>query len=443
MATVLRFLLLAALCVAGAWWVAALPGSVSMTIAGTTIETATPVALTLLVLLFLAIYVAVRVIAGVIRLPRSMRRGRRDRNRVRGDAAVTRTLVALAANDGGAARREAERSRRLLGDTPLTLLLAAQAGRQAGREDEATDVFRRLAERSDGRLLGLRGLLRQAVAREDWVAAAGYAEQAEAAHPGAAWLTEERQRLALQTGKYGEALRLLGPAGRRGAGRNSGGDVGARAALGVAAAEEETDPSASLRLAKAAFEADQGLAPAAIAYATRLRAGGRERPALEALRRTWSIRPQPGVAECYMAALSDKLSRHRAAMELVTANPRHPDSALLLARTALDAGLTTEARRHAVTARNAGLGDRRLWVLLADLSEVEGDAAGSQEALRNIPGALPEPAWRCGNCGTLHQGWMAVCDACGVPGKIEWTMRGAEPGTPARVAAPAVIEGLG
>lgn len=438
MVTVLWFLVLAALCVAGAWWVAALPGSVSITIIGTTIETSTPVALTLLTLLFLVIYVVVRLIAGVIRLPRVMRRGRRDRSRVRGDAAITRTLVALAANDGGAARREAERSRRLLGDTPLTLLLAAQAGRQAGREDEATEVFRRLAERSDGRLLGLRGLLRQAVAREDWVAAAGYAEQAEAAHPGAAWLTEERQRLALQTGHYREALRLLGPARRR-----AGGAVGARAALGVAAAEEETDTNASLRLAKAAFEADQGLAPAAIAYATRLRAGGRERPARDALRRTWSIRPQPAVAECYMATLSDKLSRHRAAGELVSANPRHPDSALLLARTALEAGLTTEARRHAVTARNAGLNDRRLWLLLADLSEVEGDAAGSQEALRHIPGALPEPAWRCGNCGTLHQEWMAVCDACGVPGKIEWTTRGPEPGTPARVAAPAVIEGLG
>ncbi len=437
MVAVLGFTLLAALCVVFAWWVAALPGSVAIVIAGTTIETSTPVALTLLGLLFLAIYLVVRLVAGAIRLPRVLRRGRRDRNRLRGDAAVTRALVALAANDAGAARREAERSRRLLGDTPLTLLLAAQAGRQAGRDTEAAAVFQLLADRTDGKLLGLRGLLRLAVAREDWPEAAKLAAQAEAAHPGAAWLTEERQRMALQTGQYREALRLMGPARRQSA------DPDVRAALGVAAADEEADPNAALRQAKQAFESAPSLGPAAIAYARRLRAGGRERPALEVLRRSWSLLPQPEVADTYLETLTDPLARHRAARELVTASPAHPDSALLLARTSLEAGLTAEAARHAGTARGAGLADRRLWVLMADIAEADGDAAASQEALRHIAGALPAPAWRCGNCGTLHQAWHPVCEACGVPGKIGWTAGGAEQVAPARIAAPAVIEGLG
>ncbi len=439
MRAVLLFTLVAGLVVAGAWWIAGLPGSMSATIAGTTIEAATPVALSLLAALFLAIYVVVRLLVGLVRLPRTLGRARRDSNRRRGDLAVTRALTALAANDTGAARREADRSRRLLGDTPLTLLLAAQAGRQAGRENEAAEIFQRLADRPDGRLLGLRGLLRQAIGKQDWTTAAALAQRAEAAHPGAAWLTEERRYMALQTGQWREALRLTGPARGRGA------DAGARAALGIAAAQEETDPNAALRLAKQAWEAEPSLAPAAIAYAERLRTGGRDRAALDTLRRAWSLLPQPSLAEAYVAPIADRLARMRAAQELAAANPAHPDTALMLARMALDAGLTGEARRHAETARRAGLDARRVWVLLADLAEADGDAAGSQEALRHIPAARPDPAWQCGNCGTVHQAWHPVCEACGVPGRIGWTDRAAAPSGGVRLtpAAPAAIEGFG
>ncbi len=438
MLRVIGFTIVAGLCIWFAWWVAGLPGVVSANIAGTTIETSSPVALTLLGLLFLAIYIVIRLLAGVWRAPRVMRQRRRERNRSRGDVAVSRALVALAASDGGAARREAERSRKLLGDTPLTLLLAANAGRQAGREDEATEAFKLLAKRSDGKLLGLRGLLRQAVARQDWAEATRLAQQAEAAHPGAAWLTEERRQLALQTGQYREALRLMGPASRR-----NTADPGARAALGVAAAEEETDPNAALRQAKQAFEADPSLAPAAVAYAKRLREGGRERSALDVLRRAWSMQPQPDVADTFLAPFSDAPSRYKAASGLASANPGHPDSALLLARTALDAGLVADARRHAETARKAGLNDRRLWLLMADLAEHDGGGEASQEALRHIPTASPGPSWRCLQCGTLHGDWHPVCDACKTPGKIRWrTAEAVTQPAPRRMVTPA-IEGLG
>ena len=434
MRTVIGFTILAALCVAGAWWVAGLPGAVSASFAGTTIETSAPVALTLLTLLFLAIYIVIRVLASVWNAPKVMGRWRRDRNRLKGDAAVTRTLVALAAADGGAARREAERSRRLLGDTPLTLLLAANASRQAGREDEAAEVFKRLAARPDGKLLGIRGLLRQAVARRDWPEATRLAEQAEAAHPGAAWLTEERRVLALQTGQYRQALRLMGPPGRR-----NTTDPGARAALGVAAANEETDAKAALQQAKQAFETEPSLAPAAVGYATRLRDGGRERSALDVLRRTWSLAPQPDVAEAFLAPHQDPAARYKAAAALVSANPGLPDSALLLARLAMDAGQFDDAVRHAQAARTAGVADRRVWLLLADLAEHgHGDP---QEALRHILSADAGPAWRCVNCGTHHSEWHPVCDACGVPGKIKWLKDSATAPAP-RAAVPA-IEGLG
>ena len=143
---------------------------------------------------------------------------------------MTRTLLALAAGETGEARREAGRARRLLGDTPATLLLAAEAGRIAGRTDEAEAAFRALAERDDAAFLGLRGLLRQAVEREDWQEAAVLARRAEAVQPGAAWLRRERARLAVRAGNWSEALALADP-------------DAPKAALAAAAADAEADAS--------------------------------------------------------------------------------------------------------------------------------------------------------------------------------------------------------
>ncbi len=429
MRAVILLTILVVLCVAGAWWLSGLPGMISASIAGTTIEAATPVALALIALLFLALYALVRLLARLIALPRANRRWRARRRRAQGDAAVTRTLVALAANDAGAARREAERSRRMLGDTPLTLLLAAQAGRQAGRGVEAETAFLLLADHKEGRLLGLRGLLRQAMQKQDWPAATALAAQAEAAHPGAAWLRDERRQMALRTGQWREALRLSAPEGR--------------AALAVAAAAEEVDPTAATRLARQAWEADPALAPAAVAYASRLRAGGRERAVLDVLRRSWSISPHPDVAEAFLQPAPDKLARAQAAAQLVRSNPGHPESFLLLARTALDAGLTTDARRQVESARAAGMNQRRLWVVAADIAVMEGNAEEAQEALRQVPAADADPVWRCSNCGTVHAAWHPVCDACDATGTIGWTQPGDAAGLhPPRLAAPQAIEGL-
>ena len=290
-----------------------------------------------LLLLFALLYAAFRLLGALLRLPRTLRERQAMRRRRTGDAAVTRTLLALAAGETGDARREASRSRRLLGDTPATLLLAAEAGRIAGRTDEAATAFRALADRSDAAFLGLRGLLRQAIEREDWAEATALARQAEAVEPGAAWLRRERARLAVRAGEWSDALALA--------------DADApKAALATAAAEAETDPARALRLAKQAWQDDPSLAPAALAYATRLRAAGRERRALAAIRHSWAIAPHPDLADFALAPVSETLQRTQAAQRLTEANPEHAESRLLLARTALEAGLTGEARRHAEAA---------------------------------------------------------------------------------------------
>ena len=334
------------------------------------------------------------------------------RRRRTGDVALTRTLLALAAGETGDARREASRARRLLGDTPATLLLAAEAGRIAGRDDEAETAFRALADRRDAAFLGLRGLLRQAIEREDWAEATALARQAEAVEPGAAWLRRERFRLAVRAGEWSDALALA--------------DADApKAALATAAAEAESDAGRALRLAKQAWKADPSLSPAALAYATRLRAAGRERRALVVIRHSWAIAPHPDLADFALAPVSDNLQRTQAAQRLTEANPDHAESRLLLARTALEAGLTGEARRHAEAAAATGLNQRRLWLLLAEIAEAEGGDSetgrlAQRDALRRAAAADPDPTWQCDACHTAHASWHPNCPDCFTVGSLRW-----------------------
>jgi HemY protein len=401
MRRVIVTLLAAAIAVAMAWGLVLIHGRLNVQLGNITITAATPVALAALALLFVVLYVLFRLFGALLRGPRGWRAWRARRNRARGEAAVTRALVALAANDGPAARKEAVRARRLLGDVPQTLLLEAEAARLSGREAEAEALFKILSARRDASFLGFRGLFRLALARQDTAAAAALARQADAAHPGGTWLREDRTRLALHTGDWNVALTLAD--GAR-----------ARAALAAAAANAATDPAEGLRLGQQAWKADPALAPAALAYATRLRATGKERRALAVVRQSWNLAPHADLAAFALANASGGLERMRAAQRLTAENAGHVESQVLLARAALDAGLSGEARRHAEAARDAGADPRRVWLLMAELE----DGEEKQKALRQALMVEPEAKWTCTACHTSQAAWQPVCPACGTVGGL-------------------------
>ncbi len=408
MGRILKTVLLASIVGLGAWWLATLSGRISADIAGYTVETSAPAALLGLIVLFWLIYVLFAVVAALFRLPGLGGRWRAERRRHGGEVASTRALVAIAAGAGGDAMREAHKARRMLGDTAQTLLLAAESARLANRTEEAEAAFRLLAARSDSALLGYRGLYRLAVARQDWAEAASLATAAERAHPGADWLRPERSRLAVRAGDWAAALELAprGPA---------------RAALAVAAARAEADPKRAAALAKQAWKMDPALTPAALTYAETLRAAGRERVAQSVLRHAWTVAPHPDLATAALQPIADKLEREQAAQRLTGANPQHPESRLLLTRTAFEAGLIGEARHRAEAARDAGLHRRSLFLLLAAIAEAEGanPAAGRSE-LRLAADADPDPAWRCEACSASFPLWHGACPTCATPGSLRW-----------------------
>ena len=414
MRRILSILLWSTLGITFAWIVAHLPGRVNAIAGRYSVEVSTPVAMAAVLLTFLVLYLLFRFLVLVLRLPHHGSIWRMGRQRRAGDVAVTRALVALAAGEKADARREAARARSFLGDTPQTLLLAAEAGRLSGREDEANESLRALASRKDAAFLGLRGLLSNAIARQDWVEATSIARQAEASHPGAAWLRQERSQLAIRANDWAEALNLAPP-------------DGPRAALATGAAQVEGNPERAEKMARQALKYDPAFTPAVLTLATLLRMRGKEKQAQAVLADGWKQMPHPDLASLSLAPVSDRLARAQAAKDLAAGKPDHPESHFLLARTAVDAGMAPAARRSLEAARSAGLNQRRAWLLLAEIEETEhGDTESGRiaqrDALRRAASADPDPEWRCASCNTPQALWKPACPACLSPGSLVWTV---------------------
>ena len=422
MLKVILFLLAGIVIIAVAWFVAGIPGHVVASVGTTTIETSTPMAILVLVAFIVLILILVRVLRGIVAIPRVGGNWRRRQRLALGERAVTRVLVALAAGEQGTARKQAQRARNLLGDSPQTLLLVAEAGRLSGREEEAEEAFRALTKQKDARFLGLRGLLRQAVDRRDWPEALVIAKEAEAAHPGTVWLRQQRAELALQTENWAEALELVGTDPRR-------------PTYYIAAADAEPDPMRALGFAKQAWKQDPSFPPAVLAYATRLRANGKERRAQSCIMDAWKRTPHPDLADFLLETETDKLARIQIAKRLVAKNPKHPESLLLLAKVALEAGLTAEARQQVEIAEGEGFNQRRLCLLKAEIEEQErGDSEAGRlaqrDALRQAATAEPDPHWQCTACHTDQIAWHPKCKMCGSVGTIQWVTTGRPPGLP-------------
>jgi HemY protein len=392
--------------------IANLPGQIAIDAGPWSVEARNSVALTVVVLGFLALYLLLRLIATVVGMSRFHSLWRGGRRRRAGELAVTRGLVALAAGEKADARREAARARALLGDTPQTLLLTAEAGRLSGRDDEAAAALRALAARKDAAFLGLRGLLAAAVARQDWVEAAALARQAEAAHPGAAWLRGERAQLAIRAGDWGEALSLAAHDRQR-------------AALAAGAARTAASPDQAERLLRQALKAEPGFTPAVLDHARLLRAKGREKKALATLTDGWTRAPHPDIADLALEPVTDKVRRVQVGQSLTAGQKDHPETHLLLARLSLDAGMLAEARRHLDAALAGGLDQRRVWLLRAELEEedrggTEEGRTAQRDALRRAATANADPEWRCTECHAPQPAWRAACPVCLAPGSIRW-----------------------
>ena len=431
-----------AVLVVGAATIADYPGTVNITWQGWEIGTSVGVLVAAVALLALVLWLLLTLIAGIVRLPRRFRRNRRERRRRLGEQALTRGLIAIAAGESGAARRQASRAEALLGPTPLTLMLAAQTAQLEGDEAGARQRYTALLDDKDGEFIGLRGLIGQAMRTGDAEAAMRYARQAHQLRPNAAWAFEALFALQTRAERWEAARDTLAASARRHLlpaerARHYRGAILYEMSL---TAEHEGDRRRALSLAAEAQSLLPKITAPAVRQAKLLIADGRSRPARRVIEQAWRTAPHPA-----LAAIWSQLGGGVPALELVAwfetlaaHNPDAVESAVALAEAALAAQLWGEARRHLgrALAATPDAPPRRVCLLMARLEEAEHhDAAKAREWYDRALAAPADPAYVCARCGGEHAEWRALCLHCQSFDTLVWRT----PGTATATSLPPLL----
>jgi HemY protein len=258
-------------------------------------------------------------------------------NRLLGEAAQAKALLAVLDGRGAEARQDLARARRLLGETPAVLVLEAEAARAAGDTNALAAARRALASHPEARLVGV---------------------------------AEDHRAVAAPAGPE-DAPRLL------------------------EAAQAAGDPETAAALERRALAADPGFAPAALAVAARLAAAGQAERARGVLATAWTRWPAAALGEALLAGPGSAAEHLRFVDDLTRSTVNAPASRALRAAAALKAGETGRARYELDAWAGSEPTDRRWFELMEALERAEqGDAFPEDRAWhwRNQAAAAPAPA---------------------------------------------------
>ncbi|MCP1336594.1 heme biosynthesis protein HemY [Futiania mangrovi] len=412
------------LLVGGVVWVSEQPGAVSATWFGWRIETSAAVAvfglliaggvLGLLFLFLRTLWVSPR------RVGRYFRRKREES----GYEALSRGLVAVAAGDGKAADRFARIAERKLEQPALTRLLNAQAAQLNGDDARAERYFDAMAKESQTELLGLRGLIVQALRKGDKQLARDLAEKARARAPRTAWAHTTLFDLETDLGDWANARRTLVEQ-RRVKLIDKGTATRREAVLTLVQARDAANGGRledARALAVDAAKAAPGLVPAAALAARLLGDAGDQRKAAKILRAAWAQAPHPDLATACMGLVPDEetASRRKRVEKMLAAAPDHAESRLTRAELAIAAEDWTAAR-EALSGLDTAEADARVCTLMATVAKGGGeDEAIVRAWLARALTAPRGPQWVCESCGHIPARWEAVCASCGAFDTLAW-----------------------
>jgi HemY protein len=402
------FLAVASALAVAAVWLAEQPGSVTVQWRGYQAVTSVGVMVAVMLAVALALAVLVEVYRWLRGLPRRVAKGRAHRREVRGYEAITRGLLAAAGGDRAAAQWHSRQAARLVPDRPGALLLAAQTAQLDGRDAEASKAFRAMLDGPETELLGLRGLMAQALRAGDHKEALELARRAHRLSPRTPWAAQTLFELLSRERQWAEARGVLD-----GLGREKLLDEPVlrrrRAILLHMIAQEHREAGRTVEALAGARKATKlapGFAPAALAAAELAVDAGKARQARRILEAAWAAAPQPQIAAAW-AALQPAENPTRHYERLRALERLRPDSALAqltLGRAAIAAHRYADARRH--LERALALGPTvGVYNALADLERAAGEPDKVPQWLSRVAEAPPDPAWVCDDTGEVLRAW--------------------------------------
>ncbi len=425
MIRLLTILICAGLVAAGIAWIADQHGELLFTIGNYEARTSASVAIGLVILFAALVGFSTRIAALILSGPGAIGAWFSERRSRRGNDALSRGLVAVAAGDPFEARRQTERARGILGAHPLALLLTAQAAQLEGDGEGQRAAYRAMLEHSETEFLGLRGLFMLAMRSDDKEEALSLASRAHVLKPRALWAANALFDLKSARGAWQDAKQVLDDLARA---KLIDPDLARRRRAVLLAAEAlEADRSGDgeqgLTLALDALKLSPALVPAAVLAARKLAASGKLWRAQDVIEAAWTQTPHPDLAFVYGALKpgEDRIARAQRLTGLAHLNREHFESRMLEAEEALNLKEWAEARRLLAPLAH-GFSSARVCALMAEIEEGErGDATAAHAWLSRAARAPRDAEWRCSNCGASALEWAPVCGACGGFDTLSWS----------------------
>ncbi|MBL26471.1 MAG: heme biosynthesis protein HemY [Rhodospirillaceae bacterium] len=428
-----------AICIV-AVWLAAHPGSVVIQWEGVRIDTS-------LLVMGLGVAALAIVLAVLFRLwswlrsrPHRMAERRKEQRRRHGYRALTHGLVAAAAGDTREAKNAAKAAEGLLGEPPLTMLLAAQAAQLEGDDVEAERQFRLMLENPETEFLGLRGLMVQAEKRGDHARARELAERAFKLRPSTPWVQRHLLGEQAASGDWAGAMKTVDAAVKTGTLTHEQGRRDRAIFLYQQAleAEEAGDRRHALSLAKDAHDREPNFIPATVLAARLMSEDGKTRQAARLVDLSWTNGPHPRLAAVYGDLDgADSMKRLKRLEHLATLAPDSAEGHVAAGEAAIAAEMWGKAREHLEMARTLAP-TIRVYRLLSRLEEAEsGDSEAARRWLLMASSAAPDPVWLCDRCGAASAVWHVHCGNCGAFDSMTWR---SPPATPLALAHPEEAE---
>jgi len=418
-------------------WVIALPGTLSLEVAGYRMQPRLGTAIVLLLLAAALVIFLWAVLRRILGAPRAMARRRALRRREQGVEALSDAVIALQSGDPARARLMAREAQARLPDNSAARLLEARADLALGDMPAAREHYRALIASEKTAIAALTGLYDQARTQHRPEAALTFARKALNLSPDSAWAAEAVFDDLVQHGQWAEAVAMVNaePAASREAKARK---RRRQAVIETARARqaETGQPNAALDHALTALKLLPDFVPAALIAARLYIDRGEARRAQSLLRRIWRATGHPDAAALYAhshpgASAVDRLKRMRELVELPAA---HRAAAMALARAAIDA-YDWPLARQALEPFSGNDATQGIASLMAEIEEGQnGDQGKAREWLARAVRAPRDPAWTAD--GIVSDEWEPVSPVTGRLDAFEWKVPVASTARPAALADP-------
>ena len=410
-------------------WLADISGVINIDLMEYSIELPVGVGAAILIFILIISMIIYRVWLAIISIPRNYGKYRKEKNLTCGYEAISMGLAAIAAGDTKNALSYTKRAKEMIPDSGkgLVLLLEAQAKKLQGNNDDVVMIYEELATRKDMALLGVRGLVNNAMKCGDFSKALELAENSYKANKKQVWLLKQIYLLQIYLGKWNDALKSLKKAVKAKAidGKKVLSD---EMALRILLADRDINDGyiddAIVHLKKA-LKIDAGFVPAAVRLVKIYIERGRRKAAVNVIEKAWRICPHPELVPLWDSLFKGKnddisVARLKWFEKLISNNKESQESEITLAKIAIEEELWGAAKSALKRAEKIRASARlyKLWAELEEKSFKDMEKANSY--LEKASNAEPDKVWICSETGKIYPKWEAVAMPHGSFNTIVW-----------------------